>query len=161
MNLALFVCPFVHSFPTQNLMISWLDMITNFKKKKNLIFKGGSRTCTHTHTKQYIGGISWKGGGGGAWQKRGGWCFWGEFDTPMHIMGTSGHAKSNFQYWVCIMSRLNWGIMVIFCIWGHPLQKSNWFNYFKVFNNLVFEFWHLNFHCQSYCLILWHNIFSK
>ena len=25
-------------------------------------------------------------GGEGAWQERGGWCFWGEVDTPMHIV---------------------------------------------------------------------------
>ena len=39
---------------------------------------------------QYIGGIALKGELGqfadlrGAWQKRGGWCFWGEVDIPMH-----------------------------------------------------------------------------
>ena len=40
------------------------------------------------------GGIAWKGGpgqfadlGGGAWQERGGWCFWGGgAHTPMHTM---------------------------------------------------------------------------
>ena len=42
---------------------------------------------------QYMGGLPKEGGGlgqfadlRGAWHERGGWCFWGRVDTPMHTM---------------------------------------------------------------------------
>ena len=45
------------------------------------------------HKKQiYTGGLdSFQIQRRGTWQERGGWCFWGQIDTPMHTMDGCFH----------------------------------------------------------------------
>lgn len=66
-----------------------------------------------------------------------------------------GMSDSNNQYKVCYVSRLNWAMKLILCIWV-GIQISS----------LVIEFCPQNSLCQSYCLMLllspeWHDLLAR